>query len=105
MDVPIYPVKGYEIMPKIALLSTGDELVNGDVLNTNSQHLARQLLDHAIQPGLHITASDDQNQIESAMRFLLADHAGLIITGGLGPTSDDRTRFALEAVLNTRAGF
>ncbi len=90
-----------KIINKIALLSTGDELVNGDVLNTNSHHIARQLFDHTIQPGLHITASDDQSQIESAIRFLLVDHAGLIITGGLGPTSDDRTRFALEAVLNT----
>jgi nicotinamide-nucleotide amidase len=94
-----------EIVSRIALLSTGDELVNGDVLNTNSHQIARQLSDHNIQPGLHISASDDQSQIESAMRFLLMNHAGLIITGGLGPTSDDRTRFALEAVLNTRLVF
>lgn len=94
-----------KIISRIALLSTGDELVNGDVLNTNSHLIARQLFDHNIPPGLHITASDDQSQIESAMRFLLADHAALIITGGMGPTSDDRTRFALKAVLNTRLVF
>jgi molybdenum cofactor synthesis domain-containing protein len=88
-----------EIIPKIALLSTGDELVNGDVLNTNSQLLAHQLLAHHIQPGMHATASDDQAEIEILIRFLLASHDGLIITGGLGPTSDDRTRFALANVL------
>lgn len=94
-----------EIIRKIALLATGDELTNGDVLNTNSQVIAEQLFKHHIQPGLHATANDEQAEIEKAMRFLLADHAGLIITGGLGPTSDDRTRFALGKILNTELIF
>ena len=86
--------------PRIALLSTGDELINGNIVNTNSQSIAEQLFAVDIQPGLHATASDEQADIEAALRFLLADHAGLIITGGLGPTSDDRTRFALAQVIN-----
>jgi nicotinamide-nucleotide amidase len=90
-----------EIIPRIALLSTGDELVNGDTLNTNSHVIAQQLYDHDIQPGLHITASDDQSDIERAITWLLADHVGLIMTGGLGPTSDDRTRYALGEVLHS----
>lgn len=94
-----------EIISRIALLSTGDELVNGDILNTNSHILAQKLFDNFIQPGLHLTAGDDQRQIESAMQFLLTHHAGLIITGGLGPTSDDRTRFALSQVLQTELMF
>ncbi len=94
-----------QITPRIALLSTGDELVNGDVLNTNSYSLAQKLFDHFIQPGLHLTAGDDQNQIESAIQYLLKDHTGLIITGGLGPTSDDRTRFALSKVLQSELIF
>lgn len=89
----------------IALLSTGDELINGDVLNTNSQSIALELFNHFIQPGLHLTAGDDQAQIEACIRFLLKDHSGLIITGGLGPTSDDRTRFALSNVLNEELKF
>lgn len=94
-----------EIMPKIALLSTGDEIINGDVLNTNSQTFAHLLFAENIQPGQHATASDDQAEIEQTIRFLLAGHAGLIITGGLGPTSDDRTRFALAKVLDTELVF
>lgn len=84
---------------RIALLSTGDEITNGNIVNTNSQSLAEQLFAVDIQPGLQATASDEQADIEAALRFLLADHAGLIITGGLGPTSDDRTRFALAEVI------
>lgn len=94
-----------EIIPKIALLSTGDELTNGDVLNTNSQNIAHLLFDNQIQPGTHVTVSDDQAEIEKAIRFLLLDHAGLIITGGLGPTSDDRTRFALSQAIDTELIF
>lgn len=92
-------------MPRIALLSTGDEITNGNIVNTNSQSIAEQLFAADIQPGLQATASDEQKDIEAALRFLLADHAGLIITGGLGPTSDDRTRFALAQVINTPLTF
>lgn len=92
-------------MQTIALLSTGDEIVNGDILNTNSQVIAQHLFDVGIQPGLHLTVNDNQDDIEKAIRFLLTYHAGLIITGGLGPTSDDRTRYALSRVLNTALVF
>lgn len=94
-----------EVIPVVALLSTGDELINGDVFNTNSPTLAQRLRNQFIQPGLHLTASDDQAELERAMRFLLNDHPVLICTGGLGPTSDDRTRFALAATLQQELVF
>lgn len=82
------------------MLATGDEVVNGDILNTNAHYLAHKLRDQQIQPGLHVTVSDQQSEIEAAILFLLQSHRALIITGGLGPTSDDRTRFALSHALN-----
>lgn len=85
--------------PKIALLATGNEIFNGDLLNTNGQAIAKTLFDHCIEVGSHLTVVDDKAIIEQAMRFLLADHAALITIGGLGPTSDDKTRFALGAVI------
>ncbi len=88
-----------DLTPKVALLSTGDELTNGSVLNTNSFQFADRLFDHFIQPGMHLTVNDDQSQIEQGIRFLLAGHQALVISGGLGPTSDDRTRFALSTVI------
>ena len=84
---------------KVALLATGDELTYGDILNTNAQHIAAHLTEHRIEVGLHLVSSDALQDIENAIRFLLKNHDSIIITGGLGPTSDDRTRFALSAAI------
>jgi nicotinamide-nucleotide amidase len=84
---------------KVALLATGNEIVNGDLLNTNGQAIAKTLFEHCIEVGSHLTVVDDKAIIEQAMRFLLTDHAALITIGGLGPTSDDKTRFALSSVI------
>lgn len=80
---------------KVALLATGDEILNGDILNTNSQEIANRLFDHGIHIGIHVVTGDNVTEIEHAIQFLLQSHQALIITGGLGPTSDDLTRFAL----------
>ncbi|MCH9644472.1 MAG: competence/damage-inducible protein A [Gammaproteobacteria bacterium] len=86
-------------MERIAILATGDEIVNGDITNTNGQTIARTLIDNHLQPGNHMAVNDEQHNITHAIQHLIKDHAALITIGGLGPTSDDRTRFALaEAV-------
>lgn len=85
---------------RIAFLATGDEIVNGDILNTNAQAMAHQLFDLGMEVGIHLVVSDTQSEIENAIHYLLATHDALVITGGLGPTSDDRTRFALASALN-----
>src|SRR5690242_8233045 len=81
---------------KIALLATGDEIIHGDILNSNTQEIAAQLFNHGISVGTHMTVPDNMTEIETAIQFLLKTHRGLIITGGLGPTSDDLTRYALS---------
>ncbi len=85
---------------KIALLATGDEIVNGDILNTNSQTTAQKLTENGFVVGMHASAGDHDAEIIAAMHFLLQHHQALIITGGLGPTSDDRTRFCLSDAVN-----
>lgn len=79
----------------IAFLATGDELVYGDSLNTNSRTMAQHLSSEGISVGLHLVCSDHEQDIIDSLRFLNQKHKTIIITGGLGPTSDDRTRFAL----------
>lgn len=86
-------------LKKIALLATGDEIIQGDILNSNSQQIAMRLTQHNIPVGMHATCSDNINNIEHAMDFLLKSHSALIITGGLGPTSDDLTRYALSKAI------
>lgn len=84
----------------IALLATGDEIINGDILNSNAQEIAQRLVSHGMQVGMHLTVSDNLADMRAAISFLLQHHRALIITGGLGPTSDDLTRYALAEVLN-----
>lgn len=92
-------------LSKVALLATGDELVHGDIANTNAQDIARKLYDQGIQIGTHMVAADDIPDIEQAIRYLLDTHQALIMTGGLGPTSDDLTRYALSRVLGVELVF
>ncbi len=83
----------------IAILTTGDEIIQGDILNRNTQAIASFCQEHGFQLGNQLSCSDDQADLEHCMQFLLAKHKVLITTGGLGPTSDDRTRFALANVI------
>src|SRR3990167_2392698 len=86
---------------KIALLATGDEIINGDILNSNAQEIAHCLFNHGMSIGIQMVAPDNLNEIETAIHFLLKNHRALIITGGLGPTSDDITRFAVSNALQS----
>lgn len=90
---------------RIALLATGNELVEGDILNTNGQVIAQTLVKHGFELGLHVVAADDDADLETALTFLLPLHKAVIITGGLGPTSDDRTRQALSKVTRAELQF
>jgi len=85
---------------KIALLATGDEIVYGDTLNTNSHQLAHALNSEGLKLGLHLSCTDEETEIYDGLQFLAIKHDVIIITGGLGPTSDDRTRFALGRFIN-----
>lgn len=90
---------------RIAILATGDELIHGDILNTNCQLIASTLFSHDIQPGLQYTVPDDKAIMAGAMQSLLETHDGLITIGGLGPTSDDLTRFVLADVLGIKLNY
>lgn len=85
---------------KIGFIATGDELTNGDVLNTNGQQMARTLFEEGYALGEHLLVSDHEADIVRAIHYMLGHHDVLIITGGLGPTSDDKTRFALATALH-----
>lgn len=87
-------------MPLIAILSTGDEIIYGDTLNTNTHALAHSLSAEGLSTGLHLSCSDQEQDIVDCLSFLGQKHDIIILTGGLGPTSDDRTRFALSRYLS-----
>lgn len=84
----------------IGLLATGDELTHGDTLNTSTQVIAKQLSSEGFSMGMHVVCGDKEQELVDALTFLGKKHQVIIITGGLGPTSDDRTRFAWARYLD-----
>ena len=85
----------------IAILATGDEIVQGDTLNTNAHAIAHALNTEGLPLGLHLSCSDKEAELLTCFDFLSQNHTIIISIGGLGPTSDDRTRFALARFLKT----
>lgn len=83
----------------VAFLATGDEIVAGDILNTNAQSMAHSLFNEHVYVTEHRVVRDDEYYITQSILSLLENNDALIITGGLGPTLDDRTRFALARAL------
>ncbi len=80
---------------KVALLATGDEIVQGQVVNTNTAKVAEQLKQIGVVIGTHMSCGDDQYEIENAINYLKQTHDMVITIGGLGPTVDDKTRHAV----------
>ena len=76
---------------KIAILTIGDELLNGDLVDTNTTAIARSLSSHSLPVHEAATTTDREADIVAALIRLAATHDAVIATGGLGPTEDDRT--------------
>lgn len=78
----------------IETIATGDEIITGFVVDTNSAWLCQQLLDLGIQVKRRSTVGDKLEDIYRLIseRSKIADV--IIVNGGLGPTSDDNTTLA-----------
>ena len=77
---------------RLELLTIGDELLLGFTVDTNAAHLARELAAIGVSIVRRGTVGDDADDIASAVSEALDRTGAVITTGGLGPTSDDRTR-------------
>ena len=73
-----------------AIVASGSELVRGDRNDRNGPFLAASLLRLGIEPARITIVGDDEADLEAALREGLA-HELLVVSGGLGPTHDDRT--------------
>ena len=81
------------------IISTGDELIRGRIADTNAAFLAARLNAAGFAVLRAITLGDDPAALAAELRRSAADSALILVTGGLGPTGDDRTRGAVaEAV-------
>jgi len=80
---------------RCSLLVVGDELLDGRVIDTNSDFITEKLDSIGIKVVLRVIAGDDVEHIGSALRLAVSLSDAIIITGGLGPTEDDLTREAV----------
>lgn len=72
-------------------IAIGDEITDGDVVNTNSSSFAKFLVERDFDIGFHISCNDSFEDISKSLDFLKQNHKNIISIGGLGPTEDDLT--------------
>lgn len=87
---------------KIAVLTTGDELLNGELADTNTTRIAQILGAHGYFLRESLTVGDVDTDIEGALLYLAGKMDALIVTGGLGPTADDLTARAAARAFGRR---
>jgi nicotinamide-nucleotide amidase len=87
---------------QIEIVNIGSELLLGRVLNTHQQFLCRRFTDLGFTVERLTCVSDAGEAIEQGVREALTRADLIVTTGGLGPTSDDRTRDRIAEVLGRK---
>ncbi len=82
-----------------ALLSIGDEILGGDILDRNAIEIGDALRVRGFAVRSIQVVADVVGEIVDAIRIATARARLVVLTGGLGPTEDDRTRDALAAAV------
>ena len=86
---------------RCAIITIGDEILIGQVTDTNAVWISQQLNALGVQVGEMVTVSDEAGQITSTLDRYMGRYDLLIMTGGLGPTRDDITKQTLAAYFHS----
>ena len=82
-------------MKQASICTIGDEILIGQVVDTNSSHISQALNSLGIRVSRMVSIGDDHDTIISSLEEELRRNDIVIVTGGLGPTKDDITKKAL----------
>jgi nicotinamide-nucleotide amidase len=85
--------------PTAAIVTVGTELTSGLRADTNGREIAGRLLQTGYSVGRLTSVPDDETRIADAIADCVASFDLVVVTGGLGPTHDDRTREAAARAL------
>jgi nicotinamide-nucleotide amidase len=77
--------------PRAVVVVTGSELVRGERTDLNGPFLAREALRLGFEPARIAIVGDAPEELEATLREALASADAVLVSGGLGPTHDDRT--------------
>ena len=80
---------------KVSILNIGDELLIGQVVNTNAAQISQRLTQAGMSVSSVYTIGDNAEDIWNYLRHCLQSSEAVLITGGLGPTKDDITKKTL----------
>lgn len=83
--------------PRAIILAIGTEITEGQILNRNAAWLSEHLVSIGFDVVRHEAVADDRPEIVRAFERAEQDADLLIVTGGLGPTSDDFTRECISS--------
>lgn len=85
-----------------AIITIGDEILIGQVTDTNAVWISKQLNKLGVRVGEMVTVSDEAGQIIETLDRLMGSYDLLIMTGGLGPTKDDITKQTLATYFKSK---
>ena len=83
------------------ILTIGDELCRGEIVDTNSSYLAAKLWDLDITTRWMTSCLDDEADMKEAIERAVSRADVVVCSGGLGPTEDDLTVDVLSALVGT----
>lgn len=86
----------------VALITVGDELLDGDTVNTNANWLANQLTERGVRVQRILSLPDEQDIIAAAVTDYHDAFDAVIVTGGIGGTPDDVTMDAVAAAFGRK---
>jgi nicotinamide-nucleotide amidase len=76
---------------KAEIFSTGDEIRSGSLIDSNTAYIAEKLEENGIEVTRHSSCGDDMSEIADILRGISSRADVAVVTGGLGPTTDDIT--------------
>ena len=92
-------------MLRASICTIGDEILIGQIIDTNSSAIARELGALGIKVGNLLSIGDDRDQILSCLANELKNNDIVLTTGGLGPTKDDITKEALATLTGAKGTY
>ena len=90
---------------KVEIINIGDELLIGQVINTNASWMGTILSEHGFEVVKVTVVSDERSQIENSISAAMQSSDIVLISGGLGPTKDDITKKVLAEYFDSEMYF
>ncbi len=90
---------------KVEIINIGDELLIGQVVNTNASWMGNVLSEHGFEVIKTTVVSDERLQIENAITSAIKYADIVLLSGGLGPTKDDITKKVLAEYFDSEMYF